>query len=45
MMLEVKPDTKAKLTPKELAMASLFPDHWRRVNTLEDALRAVGALG
>ncbi len=45
MMLEVKPDAKAKLTPKELAMAALFPDYWRRVNTLEDALRAVGALG
>ena len=45
VLLEVKPDAKAKLTPRETALAAVFPDHWRRVNTLEDALRAVGALG
>lgn len=44
MMLEVKPHAKAKLTPREMAMAALFPDYWRRVNSLDDALRAVGAI-
>ena len=43
MLLEVKPDAKAKLTPKELAMSAVFPDHWRRVNSLDEALAAVGA--
>jgi len=44
VLIEAKRDAKAGLTPKEMALAAVFPRHWRRANTVEEALRAVGAI-
>jgi hypothetical protein len=36
--------SKTKLTVNEVLMSVLFPDNWRRCETREEALRAVGAI-
>jgi len=45
MFLEVKPSEKAKLTESERAFAAAFPLNWVRVNSIDDALAAVGIDG
>lgn len=42
VFLEVKKDGKSDLTAKEAAMQATFPLHWARVETLDEALAAVG---
>lgn len=44
VMIEAKRDAKAKLTPKELALSAVFPSHWRRCDTVAQALEAVGVV-
>jgi hypothetical protein len=49
MLIEAKSDKKTshrakdKLTANEALMSVLFPDNWRRCETEEEALAAVGA--
>lgn len=42
IMIEAKKDEKAKLTHKELGLSALFPRHWKRCDTVGEALEAVG---
>lgn len=45
IFLEVKPNEKAKLTESERAFSAAFPLNWVRVNSIDDALAAVGIAG
>lgn len=42
VFLEFKDGAKKKLTEKEEAFAAMFPGHWFRCNSVDEALAAVG---
>lgn len=42
VFIEIKPSSKEELTPNEEKWQAAFPFNWARVETVDDALRAVG---